>query len=525
VQPANSRNPARPPEGAGRRLGIALLAPDVALVVAAVTLFYCLFVFEGYRNLFRDADTGWHIRNGERLVAGAGLYRTDPYSFSKPGHPWFAWEWGADAVMGWTHARAGLRGLTLLFALVIAFSVWLWMRLHWAAGGHFLVACALVPPMLTTTSLHWLARPHVFSWLFLLGAVWVCEKAPVRFRGLHAAAIAVASALWANIHGSFFLAPLIALLYAAGFWLRPMLWDNDYFLHRQRAGWLLRAAAVAAAATFINPYGWNLHRHLFAYLTDSELLDRVAEFQSFNFHSSGAFQVWLSLALCWLGVALALVARTPGRALVSLFFTALAMRSARGLPIAALLLLPLLNASLTSALRDWTGLRQSAREKLDGFLAYGARLRDLDARFHGALLVPQIILIAVLALALPIFAADTGFAPEEFPVAAAPSVALLPGDARIYSNDKFGGYLIYRFDGARKVFFDGRSDYYGPDFMKRYIRLAEARPGWQDIWRDYQFTHALTPRDAAITSALDAAGWRRLHADPTAVLFEAPPKE
>jgi hypothetical protein len=525
AQPANSRDPGRPPASAGRRLGVALIAPDLALAVAAVTLFYCLFLFEGYRTFFRDADTGWHIRNGERLVSGGGLPRSDPYSFSKPDEPWFAWEWASDAVMGWTHARAGLRGVTLLFALVISLSVWLWVRLHWALGGHFLLACALLPPMLTTTSLHWLARPHIFSWIFLLSAVWVCEKAPVRFRPAHAAAIAVASACWANMHGSFFLAPLIALLYALGLWIRPLLWDSDFFLDRQRSGWLVRAAAISAAATLINPYGWRLHLHLFSYLTNSDLLARIAEFQSFNFHAEGAFQVWLTLALCWLGVVLALAARHPGRALVSLFFIAVAMRSARGLPVAALLLLPLLNASLTSVLHQWTGLRQTARARLDTFLAYGARLRALDARFHGAFLVPQLILVAALALALPVFAASTGFSAEEFPVAAAPHIALLPPQARIFSSDKFGGYLIYRFNGARKVFFDGRSDFYGPLFMKRYLRLAEARPGWQDIWNDYNFSHALTPRDAAITATLDAAGWRRLHADSTSVLFEAPVKE
>ena len=30
-------------------------------------------------------------------------------------------------------------------------------------------------------------------------------------------------------------------------------------------------------------------------------------------------------------------------------------------------------------------------------------------------------------------------------------------------TDKFGGYLIYRFEGRRKVFFDGRSDFYPCD--------------------------------------------------------------
>ena len=36
------------------------LLPDLGLVVAFVTLFYCLFLFDGCQKLFRDSDTGWH---------------------------------------------------------------------------------------------------------------------------------------------------------------------------------------------------------------------------------------------------------------------------------------------------------------------------------------------------------------------------------------------------------------------------------------------------------------------------------
>jgi len=68
----------------------AWIAPDLALVAAAVTLFYCLFLFQGYQKLFRDSDAGWHTRTGEAILATGQPPRTDPYSFSRPGQPWFA---------------------------------------------------------------------------------------------------------------------------------------------------------------------------------------------------------------------------------------------------------------------------------------------------------------------------------------------------------------------------------------------------------------------------------------------------
>ena len=85
----------------------------------------------------------------------------------------------------------------------------------------------------------------------------------------------------------------------------------------------------------------------------------------------------------------------------------------------------------------------------------------------------------------------------------------------------YGGYLIYCFAGARKVYFDGRSDFYGADFLKQYMVLIEARPGWQAIVSSYGFTHALLPNASALNSALQQAGWTILYRDNVATLLEA----
>ena len=79
--------------------------PNLAAMIMVATLLYCLFLYGGGQfvtgdSLLRDSDTGWHIRNGEAIIAQHALPVTDPYSFSKPNQPWFAWEWGADVVDG-----------------------------------------------------------------------------------------------------------------------------------------------------------------------------------------------------------------------------------------------------------------------------------------------------------------------------------------------------------------------------------------------------------------------------------------
>ena len=486
-------------------------------MAAFVTLVTCLSFFDAPRKLFRDSDSGWHIRNGESILAGAGLPRSDPYSFSRRGREWFAWEWGADVLMGAAHMADGLAGVALLYVAAITGCTWLWFRFHWATGGSFLIACAMASPMLSTANLHWLARPHVFSWIFLLVWLLVSERTPSRFRGAHAAGVVLLTILWANIHASFFFLPLLAMLSAGAWWIRPLVWDTNRELDGARAKWFLLAATCSIPATFVTPYGWRLHAHLAEYLTNSELLSRVGEFQSFNFHAEGAIQILAALGLAAAGGVLALQQRRPDRFLMAVIFLALGMRSARALPLVALLLLPAANAGITAALREAT-----AQRWIQWALDYSANLRRMEIDFRGYGWIPVMLVFCYLALHLPAVEARTGFSPDEFPVAAAAHVERLPSNARILAPDKYGGYLIYRFAGARPVFFDGRSDFYGASFMQDYIRLVQVRPGWRKQMEAHQFTHALLPVDYSLAGALEESGWIACYRDRVSVLLESP---
>jgi hypothetical protein len=486
------------PGGDGRRR-ISWLMPDAALFLACVTFLYCLFLFDGGHKLFRDSDTGWHIRTGERILASHSLPRADTYSFSFPGRPWFAWEWGSDVLMGAAHRLDGLRGVAVLYMVAIATCTWLWFRLHWVLGGDFLIACLMVVPMLSTANLHWLARPHVFGWLFLLAAMLAieCKNPPLRVQKV--AFFAVLSALWCNLHASFIFLPVILLLYS----VIPNPWDDA----QPRPKFYLEAGA-ATLASLLNPYGWNLHVHIFQYLTNHELLARVGEFQSFNFHAEGSFQILLTVALAMTGGVLALANRRLDHFLLLALMVGMALRSARALPLVALLM-PIANASITNALRRAGGLKPHFRKWLDDALSYTGRLRMLDQGLKGYVVVP-------LLLAVPFIYGQYGFPADEFPVRAAER---LPAEARLLAPDKFGGYLIYRFDGQRKVYFDGRSDYYGTAFMKDYIKLVEVRPGWRQELERFGFTHALLPNRYSLIPALEQLGWKTQYRDELCTLL------
>jgi hypothetical protein len=85
-----------------------------------IFLFWSLLAGPLSSRPLADTDIGWHIRTGERILATHSLPRTDPFSSTMHGKPWFAWEWLYDLVLGILHRACGLNGVVWLCALLVA---------------------------------------------------------------------------------------------------------------------------------------------------------------------------------------------------------------------------------------------------------------------------------------------------------------------------------------------------------------------------------------------------------------------
>ena len=146
----------------------AWLLPNFLTIVFAVTLLQVLFLSAGMPRLFHDSDTGWHIRNGERILAATAVPRADAFSYTRQGQPWLSWEWLSDAVFGASHRIAGLSGVALIAAAAIALTAYGAAHLALSIGGNLFLTAAGTVLLLGVTSMHWLARPHLFSWILAL---------------------------------------------------------------------------------------------------------------------------------------------------------------------------------------------------------------------------------------------------------------------------------------------------------------------------------------------------------------------
>src|SRR5437870_4318969 len=88
-----------------------LIFPSFGAAVFGVALLQVLFLSQGAQGLFRDSDTGWHIRNGEAILTNFAVPRVDSFSYTRSGNEWFAWEWLSDVAIGSAHRIAGLSGV------------------------------------------------------------------------------------------------------------------------------------------------------------------------------------------------------------------------------------------------------------------------------------------------------------------------------------------------------------------------------------------------------------------------------
>ena len=62
----------------------AVLLPGLCSVIFIVALFQVLFLSRGTEGLFRDSDTGWHLRNGEAQKEDGDRWSVTRFEAAKP---------------------------------------------------------------------------------------------------------------------------------------------------------------------------------------------------------------------------------------------------------------------------------------------------------------------------------------------------------------------------------------------------------------------------------------------------------
>jgi hypothetical protein len=513
----------------GVRAWLPLLFPSVADILF-VALLLGLSCGALGRLLLRDADIGWHIRNGEQILVTHTVPRVDSFSSTMSGHTWYAWEWMYDICIAKIHHAFGLNGVVFYSAAIIAATFVLALHLGLRRGATLPVMLVLLLLALGAAAVHFLARPHVLSWLFTV--IWFAlldSPADADQEDRRLLWLPPLMVLWVNLHGGFVLGFLLLAMYLVGTTIEYLSRQEARAALAKRIRWLSAVSLLSFAASFLNPYGYHLHVHIYRYLSDHFLMNQIGEFLSPDFH--GGAQQCFALLLIVAIVALATARRAlqPSRLLVVISAAYLGCYATRNLPtsglLIALVVAPILSDSLAYASRSSTiaSWLKAGLIRLDSF---GLRMGKLELGFRGHFWMVAIFVLGLWACFHQGRVGSTRllhayFDDKRFPVEAVNYISEHRIREPIFSLDSWGGYLIYRIYPASKVVLDDRHDLYGDQFFKEYLKVVLVQPEWEKVLHGLRADWVLVPSGSSLANMLRLIpGWTVVHEDGTAVLFE-----
>jgi len=528
VQSNPSRSAARSPAAGG----VHWLFPSVAdLILIALLISLSCGAFSP--RLLGDAGIGWHIRNGEQMFQARAIPRTDSFSSTMSGQPWYAWEWLYDLLIAGIHHWMGLNGVVFFTAVVIAMTFALTFRLTLARGANLFVVLFLLGLSMGAAAIHLFARPHVLSWplaliWFQLLRSWEIAAAPGKDRSL--LWLPVLMLFWVNLHGGFLTGFALLGLFLTSSFIR--------YLTASQRGWrlvagkrfkyLAKVTLLCLLATFANPYGYKLHIHVYHYLSNRFLMNHIQEFLSPNFHGIGeqCFTVLLVITI----IALAVAREKPrlSELLVILFAAASGLYASRNLPVSSILLTltvaPIVSFAVAGA-RANADLAAWLRNLLSRGESFASRMKRMETSMHGHLWPAAAVF---LGLWICLHGGKLGshqlleahFSATRFPVQATDRIVQIGLREPVFCPDYWGGYLIYRLYPQDKVVVDDRHDLYGEPYFRNYLKVVLVEPGWEQVLKDDRANWVLVPAESTLANILrQTPQWASVYEDRVAVLF------
>ena len=481
-----------------------LLSPSLTDIFFIAVIFW-LFLADpsGWERLVTDGDTALHTRTGDFILDHGSIPTADPFSFTKPGERWFAFQWLTAVVYALLNRWAGLKGILLLSGAAIALTSTILVRDMVLRGASGLVAMLLALMASNAMSIHFHARPHLFTLLFLAAAHYLIARDLER-PGWRIWLLAPLMLAWVNMHSGF---PV--LLASLGLLVLARAIERDWE-GMKRYGIL---TAVCAALTLANPNGLELHRHISRFLNNQWTLEHVNEYQSPVFRSEAMYYFMAILFGGLIAVRGLLERRQWHSVLWLLFFGAGSLVSARHVPIFIVIALPPIALELTRLLNGWAesaGRKSTAQVLREIAEKSTTRLAPVSAWALG--------LLGAAALLASSWPAD--FSGRFFPNKLVRKHADAIAASRVFTTDQWGDYLLWVNYPRQKVFIDGRSDFFQQQIGDEYLRIHDGRRGWREALDRFRVDMVLAAPESAVYGLLaNEPGWEIVDKDKQAGLY------
>ncbi len=463
----------------------------------------------GARMLGIDSDLGRHLTLGNYILEHRIIPTRDLFSHTLAHQPRPPYEWLSQVLFALSHRWLELDGVILLTAVVIATSLTLTYQFTEKRSKAPFISLLFVLLAIASSSIHWLPRPHIFT--FLLLAIWIEQLEQIREgRPFKLIMLPLLMLLWANLHGGFLFGVLAWLAYCAG-WLIDRWRGNADARTGQR---LFTTGILSLFASILTPDLWHNWE---AVLNNRSIfiLSRTVETMppTLTHPEILPFTLWLVLT-----VALTIInlKKLPAAHLFLIIgFGFLALSFARNIPLFVIACTPItteLAAAFSRRSRVWMQVEE--------------RFGNLGGQ--SSLLSISLVAVIAAAFYFGVYQYNEGktifqFNPQVFPVQAVDWLEKNPQEGKMFNEFNWGGYLLYRLWPQQLVFLDSQSDFYGEDLLKEYEEALLARGDWENILAKYEVAWILIPTESPLAKALNGKpNWKIVYRDEIAVVFVKP---
>ena len=468
------------------------------------TIFIGIFVavfFQGPALLNVDGDLGRHITIGNFMMRNGDIPTRDIFSHTMTGERLVPHEWLAQMALSFMHSLWGLTGVVWMVSVLIAatFTLTYWQMLR-KEVSHILAVFITVLAT-ATSSLHWLPRPHIFTFLFT--AVWAYQLENEQKKIW---LFPLLMGVWANTHGAFIVGFVIWGAHAAGWF-----WEYHHGKSTKETGiQLLIIGAASLAITFVNPAGWHLWGTSVGYFGSQFLIDQTVEYQSPDFHDRSTWPFLIMLGLGMLASS-SDHRRRPHESMLFAGWTMMALYSARNIPLFAIVTAPYIARAIQAAAENSLFV-----ERLE------QSITRVEYSLKGIAWPLLGLITLIIAFAAPSKAANQ-FDPNRFPVKAVDWLEANPQEGKMFNNFIWGGYMLYRLWPQQLVFIDGQTDFYGEALTREYAQVMYLGEGWQAVLEKYDVGWAIVPSSQPLVQVLQQEmGWVTVYQDDTATILHKP---
>lgn len=485
-------------------------------------LFLIVFLFLILRgsSLLADGDTGWHIGVGRYILETGQIPKTGIYSYTAENMPWMSHEWLTELIFAGIDKISGLNGIVLISALAIALTHSVFFSFLLYRGVNTVLALLLTVLVMTVTSTHWLARPHILSMPIIL--IWYMALEAYRTEGKqYIYLLPLLTVLWVNLHGGFMAGLLLIGVYFLGSLLESVFAKDGRIREEERKNALAygKAGLLATTSSLLNPHGYNALLFPFQIMGQELSVGRVSEWLSPNFHEFLPYEYMLLALIVVLGFSL----WRPNfiDAGLVILWVHLSLHSVRYTPIFAIIVAPIMAIRLEGLMKE--GMERGSRV-FYGVYAFSHRIQETSKSLntHTIPLVAVAIAVAVIinggkAFGVPLL--EYGFDKGRFPVEAVAFAEKNGVRGKVFNTYHFGGYLIYKGFPKDGVFVDGRGDMYN-EFLKNYFDVVDIKQGWRKVLSRFNVEWMLASANSPLSVLLLEAGdWHLIYADKVANIF------